>query len=78
MHIHGFLWLEGAPDMEILDWSNSSDVQLAKMFFNKYVTARNPRDIHRCNIMVRRSLNDDPCLLNTGKIFSCNPDNDYE
>ena len=52
MHIRGFLWLEGAPDMEILDCSNSSDVHLAKIFFNKYVIAWNPRDINRRNIMV--------------------------
>lgn len=51
-HIHGFIWLEGAPDMEILDCSNSSDVQLANMFFDKYVTAWNLHDIHRHNIMV--------------------------
>lgn len=52
-HIHGFLWLEGAPDMEILHWSNSFDVQLEKMFFDKYVTAWNPCDIHHHNIMVQ-------------------------
>jgi len=64
--------------MEILDWSNSSNVQLAKIFFDKYVTTWNLRDIHLHNIMVPRSLNDDPYLLNTGHIFSCNPHNDYE
>jgi len=64
--------------MEILDWSNSSDVQLAKIFFNKYVTSWNPRDLNCRNIMVPRSLNDDPCLLNVGQIFSSNPHNDYK
>jgi len=76
--MHGFLWLEGAPDMEILDWSNSFDVQLANIFFDKYVTAWNPCDIHRRNIIVPRTLNDDPFLLNTSQIFSSNPHNDYE
>lgn len=75
-HIHGFLWLEGAPRMEILNWSNSANVQLAKIFFDKYVTTWNPRDIHCHNIMVPRRLNDDPCLLNTRHIFSSNPRND--
>ena len=77
-HIHGFLWLQGAPDMERLDWSNDCDFQHAKRFFDNYVTAWNPREIHRCNIMVPRSLNDEPCLLNTNYIFSCNPHNDCE
>ena len=64
--------------MERLDWSNDCDLQHEKRFFDNYVTAWNPRDIHRRNIMVSRSLKDDPCLLNTGHIFSCNPHNDYE
>lgn len=64
--------------MERLYWSNGSDVKLVKRFFYKYVTAWNPRDIHRHNIMVPQSLNDDPCLLNIGQIFSYNPHNDYE
>jgi hypothetical protein len=59
-HIHGFLWLQGAPNMEILDWSNPSDVHCAKTYFDRYVTTWNPRDIHRRNIMVPRSINDDP------------------
>jgi ATP-dependent DNA helicase PIF1 len=77
-HIHGFLWLQGAPNMERLDWSNPSDVHGAKTYFDRYVTAWNPRDIHRRNIMVPRSINDDPCLLNTDQIFSSNPHDDYE
>jgi len=64
--------------MERLDWSNDCDLQHAKRFFDNYVTAWNPREIHHRNIMVPRSLNDDPCLLNTDQIFSCNPHNDYE
>jgi hypothetical protein len=28
--------------------------------------------------MVPRSINDDPCLLNTNQIFSSNPHDDYE
>lgn len=64
-HIHGFIWSEVAPHMEILDWSNSSNVQLAKILLDKYATAWNTRDIHRHNIMVPQSLNFDPFLLNT-------------
>jgi hypothetical protein len=46
-HIHGFLWLQDAPNMERLDWSNPSDVHAAKTYFDRYVTAWNPRDMHR-------------------------------
>ena len=38
-HIHGFLWLEGAPNMDTLAWSNPSNVHAAKTFFDKYVTS---------------------------------------
>ena len=64
--------------MERLDWSNPSDVHGAKTYFDRYVTAWNPREIHRRNIMVPRSINDDPCLFNTDHIFSSNPHDDYE
>ncbi|XP_057856713.2 uncharacterized protein LOC131066056 [Cryptomeria japonica] len=43
-HIHGFLWLPNAPDMDKIDWSNHEVVQSAKSFFDKYVTAWNPRN----------------------------------
>ena len=29
-HIHGFLWLEGAPDMEQLDWTDTIRVDAAR------------------------------------------------
>jgi hypothetical protein len=50
----------------------------AKTYFDRYVTTWNPRDIHRRNIMVPRSINDDPCLLSIDWIFSSNPHDDYE
>ena len=64
--------------MERLDWSNDFDLQLVKRFFDNYVTAWNPREIHCHNVMVPGSLNYDPFLLNTDYIFSCDPHNDYE
>ena len=68
---------------ELLTWKDLIGqmiviLQHAKRFFDNYVTAWNPCEIHRHNIMVPRSLNDDPYLLNTDQIFSCNPHNDYE
>jgi hypothetical protein len=77
-HIHGFLWLHGAPNMEILDWSNLSYVHGENTYFDRYVIAWNPRDIHHKKIMVPRSINDEPCLLNTYQIFSSTPHDDYE
>ena len=56
--------------MERLDCSNDCDLQHAKRFFDNYVTTWNQREIHHRNIMVPRSLNDDPFLLNTDQIFS--------
>ena len=64
--------------MERLDRSKGFDVQLAKIFFDKYVTTWNPCDIHRHNIMAPQNLNDDPFILNIDHIFSCNPYYDYE
>ena len=51
-HIHGFMWLFGAPDMEAFDWLNVFAINKAKNFFDKYVTTWNPHDIHHRNVMV--------------------------
>lgn len=64
--------------METLDWTNPLSVDVAKTFFDIYVTTWNPRDIHRRNIMVPRSPSDDPFLLTTTHFFSSNPSKDYE
>lgn len=64
--------------METLDWANVTTLSTAKCYFDKYVTAWNLRDIHCQNFMIPRTLNDDPCLLNTEKCFSCKPKEDYE
>jgi len=44
-HIHGFLWLEDAPNMDTLDWNNVDELIAAKTYFDKYVTAQNPRPL---------------------------------
>ena len=31
-HIHGFLWLDGAPNMETLDWKDEDQVNKAKVY----------------------------------------------
>ena len=64
--------------MDTLDWTNPLSVDVARTFFDRYVTTWNPHDIHRRNIMVPRSPNDDPCLLDSTQIFSSNFSQDYE
>lgn len=64
--------------MDPLYWTNPLSVDVARTFFDRYVTTWNPRDIHRRNIMVPRGPNDDPCLLNCTQFFSSNPLEDYE
>eukprot|EP01018_Ginkgo_biloba_P010190 Gb_29816 [translate_table: standard] len=49
-HVHGFLWLRGALDMDRLDWENTRAVQHTKSFFSKIVHAWNPRDAHHRKI----------------------------
>ena len=77
-HIHGFLWLEGAPDMEKLDWTDTIRVDAARRYFDNYVTAWNPCDAHHRNISIHRPLEQDPCLLDTSEIFNTDPLDDYE
>ena len=82
-HIHGFLWLEGAPNMEQLDLKDTIIVDAARRYFDNYVTAWNPRDAHHRdahhrNISIHRPLCEDPCLLDTSEIFNTNPLDDYE
>eukprot|EP01018_Ginkgo_biloba_P021168 Gb_06945 [translate_table: standard] len=77
-HVHGFLWLNGAPDMDRLDWENPETVEHAKNFFDKIVHAWNPRDAHHRNIQSQRNAIDDPCLLHTNQIFQTDMQRDYE
>ena len=42
-HVHGFLWLHGAPNMDKLDWHNEEQVREAESFFHCIVHAWNLR-----------------------------------
>eukprot|EP01018_Ginkgo_biloba_P011228 Gb_05719 [translate_table: standard] len=77
-HIHRFLWLRDAPDMDGLDWEDAAQVQHAKSFFDRIVHAWNPRDVHQRNIQLQRNALDDPCLLRTNQIFKTDVQRDYE
>lgn len=41
-HIHGFLWIEGGPVMDELNWNDPEAVEKARRFFDGFVTAMNP------------------------------------
>ncbi|XP_059068758.1 uncharacterized protein LOC131859203 [Cryptomeria japonica] len=50
-HVHGFIWINGAPNMDTIDWSNEEERKSAKRFFHSIVHAWNPRqDPHQRNI----------------------------
>ncbi|XP_057835128.1 uncharacterized protein LOC131045552 [Cryptomeria japonica] len=77
-HIHGFLWLPGAPNMETINWTDDNEVQMEKTFFDQYVSAWNPHiAADRMNTMHYTAM-DDPCLADTKKIFTMDATLDYE
>lgn len=41
-HIHGFLWLENAVQVDAMDWTNPSDLQKIQDYFSRIITASNP------------------------------------
>ena len=55
-----------------------SNVHVENTFFVKHITTLNIRAIHYHNIMGIWILNDNPYLLNTSQISSCNPHEGYE
>ena len=58
-HVHGFLWLEGAPNMDTLDWENEEERKSAERYFDSIIHAWNPRhDVHQRNINVFFELYD--------------------
>lgn len=49
--MHGFLWLEGAPNMDIIDWSNEEELKSTERYFHHIIHTWNPRhDPHQRNI----------------------------
>ena len=77
-HIHGFLWIDGAPNMETLDWKDPDQINDAKKFFDSYVTAWNQRENKDTHIHMHQHIEDDPCLLDTKYILLSNPLQEYE
>ena len=77
-HIHGFIWLADAPNMDTLDWEDIVVVEAAIFLFNTYVTTWNPRDTHLSTSGLHHSTTNDPCSLQSRSIFSSNYSVDYE
>eukprot|EP01018_Ginkgo_biloba_P020723 Gb_33222 [translate_table: standard] len=63
-YVHGFLWLDGAPDMDALHWDDPYQVLKAKHFFDTIVHAWNPREPHQRNI---QGLHDLGPIIHIGK-----------
>ncbi|XP_059076868.1 uncharacterized protein LOC131031330 [Cryptomeria japonica] len=50
-HVHGFIWMNGAPNMDNIDWSNEEQRKHVEKYFHSIVHAWNPReDPHQRNI----------------------------
>lgn len=61
-----------------LTWTNYNDVQTTKSFFDRYVSAWNPRSqLDRANRLYIASMSN-PCLADTNQILSIDPFLDYE
>ena len=41
-HIHGFIWLEGAPSVQNLDSMSTQDLDIITKYFDKIISASNP------------------------------------
>jgi len=63
-YIH-FLWIENAPDMENLNWEDTKAVDITRQFFDKYISAWNPRTPSTSNQPIAWTNPEDPCLLST-------------
>lgn len=64
--------------MDRLDQNNADEVEIAQLFFDRYIIAQNPHETSHRNNTLYQGLLDDPCLLNTYDILSTNNDHDYE
>ena len=64
--------------MESLNWEDTEAVDIARQFFDKYISAWNPRAPSTLNQPNAWPDPKDPCLLSTQQIFSTNPSSDYE
>ena len=46
-HVHGFIWLKGAPKMDNIDWNNQDQLYYVTSYLHDLVHACDPRqDTH--------------------------------
>ena len=64
--------------MDTIDWKNQLQLDEARKFFDKYVSAWNPYTESDRQNRLHYNLNDDPCILNTQQILSLDPLTNYE
>ncbi|XP_059065211.1 uncharacterized protein LOC131857122 [Cryptomeria japonica] len=54
-HVHGFIWLNGAPNMDNIDWNNPDQLYYVESYLHDLVHACNPRqDTRLRNIQTYR------------------------
>ena len=41
--MHGFIWLEGAPNIDNLNWRNHDEIKIIQKYFDSIIHAWNPR-----------------------------------
>ena len=71
-HVHGFIWLKYAPNMDTLNWDDPTKVRSVKKYFDGCMHGMNPRNRHKINIQVRRNVDDHPSVNNTEQNFQSN------
>ena len=59
-HIHGFIWLEGAPSVDNLDSMSIQDYEIITQYFEKLISASNPIS----SSTVSSDLTINPCKMN--------------
>ena len=64
--------------MDTLEWEDVLAVEAAKILFDTYVTAWNPRNFHLSTSGLHHSTKNDPCSLASPSIFASNYSVDYE
>ena len=77
-HINCFIWLEYAPNMDILDSGDVVMLEVAKHYFGNFFTACNPRAIHLRTPWFQHCAINDPCSLRSTSIFAANHLDEYK
>lgn len=77
-HIHDFIWIGNAANVDNLDWMNESRIATTMSLFDTYVIDWNPRSLHQINLGIHRLTFTDPYLLTKNGILASSQLEDYE